>query len=385
MSKMELLNSYLTERLSAAVREILEAVEATVTEYRKESEQTRIENHELREQLRDALGRAEAAERATAETVHSAPKSAAEEIASCEPQTWSSSLEKQEEPQEEHADQNRGHGWTEGSINKESPVYKSEHDSLKEGSHSESLISSDNQERESEDLDVSLPVVRLHRVKIEPEDIEIPVTLPDIDDAPLHLVHSFSPETSQRTLSPSRVCLNASLSDAQMAEIEELHAATRQIPTGSAEKVTNDVHGNAQYRCSHCRKTFSDLKRLQTHQQAHERAFGCNWCGKSFYQSADLRRHLRTHTGERPFRCTWCSKSFSQRSNLRRHVRIHTGERPYQCTLCTRSFSDGHTLKKHQRKHYEERYCCSLCDQSFTMARSLQLHLLKAHLIEQRQ
>ncbi|XP_072550408.1 uncharacterized protein [Salminus brasiliensis] len=394
MSKMDILNSYLTERLSVAVREILEAVEATVTEYRQETEQTRIENDKLREQLREALCRAEAAGRAKREAVPSASQSVSEEISSCEPQIWSFSLEKAEELQEGQEDQNQNHGWSEGSMNEESPnalvpLYKKERDTLKEGSHTESLTSTGPQEHHSEhhseqDLDVSLPIVRLHRVKIEPEETEIPVSLPDTD-APLHLGHSYSPETSQTTLSPSRGCHNTSLSDAQMAEREGLNITAHQIPAGSSEKGTDEVHGDAQYKCSHCRKTFSELKKLQTHQQAHERAFGCNWCGKGFYQSADLRRHLRTHTGERPYRCTWCSKSFSQRSNLRRHVRIHTGERPYQCTLCSRSFSDGHTLKKHQRKHYEERYCCSLCDQSFTVARSLQLHLLKQHLIEQRQ
>uniref|UniRef100_A0A3B1JRK5 C2H2-type domain-containing protein n=1 Tax=Astyanax mexicanus TaxID=7994 RepID=A0A3B1JRK5_ASTMX len=267
MSKMELLNSYLTDRLSVAVREILEAVEATVTEYRKESEQTRIENHELREQLRDALGRAEAAERATAEL------------------------------QEEQKDQNQDGDWSNSLVtNEEKPhtletayTCKTERDSLKEGSHAESLTSAATQEHQSEqDLDVSLPAVKLHRVKIEPEETEIPLTLPDTDD-PLHLVHSFSPETSQRTLSP--------------------------------KNITNKVQGNAPYKCPHCINTFSDLKTLQIHQQAHEQAFGCTWCKKGFYNSSDLQRHMRTHTGERPFGCTWCSKGFFKTEELRRHLR----------------------------------------------------------------
>ncbi|KAG9264431.1 zinc finger protein 324B-like [Astyanax mexicanus] len=386
MSKMELLNSYLTDRLSVAVREILEAVEATVTEYRKESEQTRIENHELREQLRDALGRAEAAERATAEATHSAFKTVSEEISSCEPQIWNSCLEKQEELQEEQKDQNQDGDWSNSLVtNEEKPhtletayTCKTERDSLKEGSHAESLTSAATQEHQSEqDLDVSLPAVKLHRVKIEPEETEIPLTLPDTDD-PLHLVHSFSPETSQRTLSPSRVCHNAPLSDAHMAEIEE-HIMAHPVPSGVSENITNKVQGNAPYKCPHCINTFSDLKTLQIHQQAHEQAFGCTWCKKGFYNSSDLQRHMRTHTGERPFGCTWCSKGFFKTEELRRHLRTHTGERPYCCTLCSksftqrgnlwrhmrihtrektyqgaywsRSFSDGQTLKKHQRKH----------------------------------
>lgn len=55
MSKLEMLNSYLMERLAVAVREILEAVEATVTEYRTETAQTRIENQTLKQQLRELL------------------------------------------------------------------------------------------------------------------------------------------------------------------------------------------------------------------------------------------------------------------------------------------------------------------------------------------
>lgn len=50
-----MLNSYLMERLAVAVREILEAVEATVTEYRTETAQTRIENETLKQQLRELL------------------------------------------------------------------------------------------------------------------------------------------------------------------------------------------------------------------------------------------------------------------------------------------------------------------------------------------
>lgn len=43
------------ERLAVAVREILEAVEATITEYRTETAQTRIENETLKQQLRELL------------------------------------------------------------------------------------------------------------------------------------------------------------------------------------------------------------------------------------------------------------------------------------------------------------------------------------------
>lgn len=55
MTKLQLLNAYLTERLAVVVKEILGVVEDTVTEYREETARTRRENESLRKQLRDLL------------------------------------------------------------------------------------------------------------------------------------------------------------------------------------------------------------------------------------------------------------------------------------------------------------------------------------------
>uniref|UniRef100_A0A1I7T7U4 EGL-43 n=1 Tax=Caenorhabditis tropicalis TaxID=1561998 RepID=A0A1I7T7U4_9PELO len=50
----------------------------------------------------------------------------------------------------------------------------------------------------------------------------------------------------------------------------------------------------------------------------------CKFCSKVFPRSANLTRHLRTHTGEQPYKCQYCERSFSISSNLQRHVRnIH--------------------------------------------------------------
>ena len=55
----------------------------------------------------------------------------------------------------------------------------------------------------------------------------------------------------------------------------------------------------------------------------------CHICG-STVSRANLRRHIRTHTGEKLYGCSYCTYRTGDRSNLRRH---HTSIHPDQPSL----------------------------------------------------
>uniref|UniRef100_A0A183AEI4 Zinc finger, C2H2 type n=1 Tax=Echinostoma caproni TaxID=27848 RepID=A0A183AEI4_9TREM len=80
--------------------------------------------------------------------------------------------------------------------------------------------------------------------------------------------------------------------------------------------------------------------------------YQCSFCVKSFPRSANLNRHLRTHTGEQPYRCAYCPRRFSISSNMQRHIRnIHQCQRPFACTKCSRAFAQRTNLFRHMRNH----------------------------------
>ncbi|RXN38776.1 zinc finger and BTB domain-containing 17-like protein [Labeo rohita] len=54
MTKLDRLNTFMTERLMAAVKEIIITVGRTVREYEEETERIRSENKRLKEMLRDS-------------------------------------------------------------------------------------------------------------------------------------------------------------------------------------------------------------------------------------------------------------------------------------------------------------------------------------------
>lgn len=49
--------------------------------------------------------------------------------------------------------------------------------------------------------------------------------------------------------------------------------------------------------------------------------------------------------------CAFCMRRFWSTEDLRRHMRTHSGERPFQCNTCQRKFTLKHSMLRHQKKH----------------------------------
>ncbi|XP_071369970.1 zinc finger protein 768-like [Centroberyx affinis] len=420
MTKLQLLNAYLTERLAVVVREILDVVGDAVTEYREETARAKRENESLRRQLRDIL-LLEAETDWLRSTRSNLPFAAAEQQSS--DQELRSSAEPDSTPSQPKQPAARAVSQTHEqvvsvqllSVQSETPAAQLPRDPEgpepvdKKPEPQEAPLKPEPEPQQEAfgnvppltgqssliapsasgpNIHVDTPAHREEplapvqtRIKTEPEEYEVMATNPESHSDPVF---------SDSLASPGRARLMLDESSFRKVDVtprvdrREGHRAEKspqdELPlNGPADDVTAaGLRQDAGHRCPRCGESFGQAGSLRLHMEQKRKTYACDWCCKSFAQSADLRRHLRTHTGERPHRCTFCSKSFSQRGNLRRHLRIHTGERPYSCPYCYRTFSDGDTMKKHKRTHSGERpYRCLQCSKTFSSASGLQIHLKK--------
>ena len=92
----------------------------------------------------------------------------------------------------------------------------------------------------------------------------------------------------------------------------------------------------------------NNVNQLRTNRDRYR----CKFCFKNFPRSANLTRHLRTHTGEQPYKCKHCERSFSISSNLQRHIKnIHCKEKSIKCSLCDCCFNHQTDLDRHIMNH----------------------------------
>ncbi|KAK3086506.1 hypothetical protein FSP39_019337 [Pinctada imbricata] len=71
-------------------------------------------------------------------------------------------------------------------------------------------------------------------------------------------------------------------------------------------------------------QSVDDMKMEVVSADYMQRKVYCSLCPKRFWSLQDLRRHMRSHTGERPFECDICQKRFTLKHSMMRHRKKHT-------------------------------------------------------------
>ncbi|XP_041637225.1 zinc finger protein 160-like [Cheilinus undulatus] len=141
---------------------------------------------------------------------------------------------------------------------------------------------------------------------------------------------------------------------------------------------TSDMSENK--NCALCGKYFARQVDMERHMNSHseDRPYNCCYCEKKFKNPYVLKRHQKEICKSRELKrpkkremqrsnpqpssegvtegkiCPICSRVLPCTADIAKHLRSHTEERPFICMTCEKGFKYKDTLKKHQIIHGHE-------------------------------
>ncbi|XP_061104476.1 zinc finger protein 711-like isoform X2 [Conger conger] len=138
------------------------------------------------------------------------------------------------------------------------------------------------------------------------------------------------------------------------------------------------------HKCKYCDYETAEQGLLNRHLLAvHSKNFAhvCVECAKGFRHPSELKKHMRTHTGEKPYQCQHCEFRCADQSNLKTHVKSkHGAELPFKCGHCPQAFADDKELQKHTEIFQGHKtHQCPHCEHKSTNSSDLKRHVISVH------
>lgn len=107
-------------------------------------------------------------------------------------------------------------------------------------------------------------------------------------------------------------------------------ALSQHIEKYHSEKIKPDSFN---LKCKTCDAVFANQELLKSHQCEQPppgKRHTCEYCNKSFSNSAYFGQHLKMHTEGSSHCCDICNKFFVNSSNFKIHLRTHEGDKPFK-------------------------------------------------------
>ena len=108
------------------------------------------------------------------------------------------------------------------------------------------------------------------------------------------------------------------------------------------------------FQCNVCLKSCPSKAHLDIHSRTHtgEKPYVCSTCDKRFATKFELNNHQATHSEERTFKCMVCpdNRSFKTKKTLTHHMKFHY-EKKFSCKECGKKYYNSTHLKRHMKTH----------------------------------